>query len=349
MSVAAGIAALDADAAPVSLVGDGPGTHAVYVIGSFGDFFIYDQGGARADIAATVDDAGPSLTYDRQAFFTRPLTRYFQRAFTVGLGKTVDVTLSLTFNRISTAQLNFGPLDLTPTAGAAYDVEYRAYPAAWSYDVSGSYTLTGPTQTASGTFRKTRHIYLNNRNPVWDFDSAGYPDESSLVGRQLMQWTSSDAPQLIDATVDGAHILLTSGGENWDFNLPIPLIAADRRLLGDANADGHVNGTDYLLLRRNHLRDAAGWASGDFNADGIVNAADFLVWRQHYGDALTSAPGDQTLALATLVPEPAAGLVLAAATLALLRPHRRRLAFRFPTRGADALGPGTYGTPSLGP
>jgi uncharacterized repeat protein (TIGR03803 family) len=46
-------------------------------------------------------------------------------------------------------------------------------------------------------------------------------------------------------------------------------------LLGDANLDGLVNGSDFNILAANFNQSITGWDQGDFNYDGLANAADF--------------------------------------------------------------------------
>ena len=46
-------------------------------------------------------------------------------------------------------------------------------------------------------------------------------------------------------------------------------------LLGDANLDGLVNGSDFNILAANFNQSITGWDQGDFNYDGLVNASDF--------------------------------------------------------------------------
>ena len=48
-------------------------------------------------------------------------------------------------------------------------------------------------------------------------------------------------------------------------------------LLGDANLDGKVNGSDFNLMATNFNQSVtAGWDKGDFNYDGEVNGDDFV-------------------------------------------------------------------------
>ena len=49
-------------------------------------------------------------------------------------------------------------------------------------------------------------------------------------------------------------------------------------LLGDANLDGKVNGTDFNLMATNFNQAVTdGWDKGDFNYDGKVNGSDFVL------------------------------------------------------------------------
>jgi len=54
-------------------------------------------------------------------------------------------------------------------------------------------------------------------------------------------------------------------------------------LLGDANLDGKVNGTDFNLLAANFNQSVtAGWDKGDFNYDGKVNGSDFVLLAENF-------------------------------------------------------------------
>jgi hypothetical protein len=80
-------------------------------------------------------------------------------------------------------------------------------------------------------------------------------------------------------------------------------------LEADFNADGKVNGADFLIWqRRLGLVANATRADGDANADGAVNAADLSIWRGQFG-----AQSGAFVA----VPEPFAFSLIAFATAAL--------------------------------
>jgi beta-glucanase (GH16 family) len=67
-------------------------------------------------------------------------------------------------------------------------------------------------------------------------------------------------------------------------------------LLGDANLDGSVNGTDFALLGANFGAGGTRWDEGDFNYDGTTNGSDFSALAGNFGKS-SNAPA---LALAAV-------------------------------------------------
>ena len=59
---------------------------------------------------------------------------------------------------------------------------------------------------------------------------------------------------------------------------------------GDANFDGHVDFTDFLILEASyglstaHMTPLGAWESGDFDLDGVVGFGDFLLLQDNYDD-----------------------------------------------------------------
>jgi hypothetical protein len=69
-------------------------------------------------------------------------------------------------------------------------------------------------------------------------------------------------------------------------NLPSGQIEILYTLLGDANLDGKVNGTDFDLMAGNFNQAVtAGWDRGDFNYDGAVNGNDFVLLANNFNQA----------------------------------------------------------------
>ena len=83
---------------------------------------------------------------------------------------------------------------------------------------------------------------------------------------------------------------------------------------GDADLDGQVQFTDFLLLSSNFGMPGE-WGDGDFDDDGEVAFGDFLILSQHFNQSMT--PGLRPVA----VPEPRGCLlvVVAMATFARRR------------------------------
>ena len=105
-------------------------------------------------------------------------------------------------------------------------------------------------------------------------------------------------------------------------------------LLGDANLDGAVNGTDFAILASNFNKaDAAGhsgWDEGDFNYDGSVNGSDFADLASNFNKGASQAADLTALdsfaasnGLSADVPEPATLGLLSLGAIGLLRRRRR--------------------------
>lgn len=52
-------------------------------------------------------------------------------------------------------------------------------------------------------------------------------------------------------------------------------------LVGDANLDGVVDGSDFGLWNANKFTSNTAWCSGNFNADGVIDGADFGLWNSN--------------------------------------------------------------------
>ena len=51
-----------------------------------------------------------------------------------------------------------------------------------------------------------------------------------------------------------------------------------RALAGDANGDGTVNGSDFIIWNANKFTSGTDWLTGDFNGDGNTDGQDFILW-----------------------------------------------------------------------
>ncbi len=62
---------------------------------------------------------------------------------------------------------------------------------------------------------------------------------------------------------------------------PTPTSSASRP--GDANGDGRVTGSDYIIWLNYYGKTASGPSQGDFNNDNRVNGSDYIIWLTNYG------------------------------------------------------------------
>ena len=51
---------------------------------------------------------------------------------------------------------------------------------------------------------------------------------------------------------------------------------------GDANNDGRVNISDYVIWVTNYDKNLSGYTNADFNNNGKVDGVDFVIWLKNY-------------------------------------------------------------------
>jgi autotransporter-associated beta strand protein len=102
-------------------------------------------------------------------------------------------------------------------------------------------------------------------------------------------------------------------------------------LLGDANLDGAVNGSDFAILATNFNKAVSGWDAGDFNYDGAANGSDFASLASNFNKGASQAADLAAVnsfasgnGLLTNVPEPASVGLLAISAIGLLGSRKRR-------------------------
>ena len=121
---------------------------------------------------------------------------------------------------------------------------------------------------------------------------------------------------------------------------PIYHFAMADPILGDANADGWVDGGDYSIWADNYQAtgvppySGGGWEFGNFNDDTVVDGADYTLWADNYGSTGLAAGGYGT---GGIIPEPATLSLLGLGALALIR---RRQSFAAAAAGWVAFAAG---------
>lgn len=157
-----------------------------------------------------------------------------------------------------------------------------------------------------------------------DFDMDGDIDgvDADLLVMEIVAMTNGS---LFDLTGDGSvtaadlsQWLVDAGAANLPSGNPY--------LVGDANLNGSVDGSDFIMWNSNKFTVNPRWTQGDFNADGFVDGSDFNLWNEN---KFQSSAIDQSA-----VPEPVGGLLGLAMGIAV--------AFRSnPTRWGLARRPAT--------
>jgi hypothetical protein len=118
-------------------------------------------------------------------------------------------------------------------------------------------------------------------------------------------------------------------------------------LLGDANLDGTVNGSDFSILAANFGKGYTNWDQGNFLFTSSVNGSDFSALASNFGQGDSGADLPVTLAdIAALdsfaianglplptfaaVPEPASALLIISTSVSILMRRRRKQCFGLP-------------------
>ena len=82
---------------------------------------------------------------------------------------------------------------------------------------------------------------------------------------------------IIAGSTDPTFDLDSSGTVDVD-DLHYWVITIKGTLLGDANLDFNVDGSDFIIWNNNKFESGNAWCTGDFDGNGFVDGADFLIW-----------------------------------------------------------------------
>lgn len=228
-----------------------------------------NQSTLRLKLGGTASGEYDSLTLQSTSAIDGTLQVVLNGGFVPTAGNSFEL---VTANNGFAAGFNtFDTVDFPTVGGLSFEVDYTAT----------SVLLNVVSLMTSGDF-----------NGDGNFDCQ---DIDSLVS-EIANGTNNS---LFDVTGDG--LVNVADRDEWlaqagAANLP----SGSPYLLGDADLDGFVDGTDFLAWNSSKFSNTAAWCSGDFTADGVVDGADFLAWNSN---KFTSAD-------ALAVPEPAVGGLL---------------------------------------
>jgi hypothetical protein len=227
-----------------------------------------------------------------EAYFAAPTSGSKARRIVPGLWVDADHSNLTALDSASTHQPWVGGHD-----GIDVNVEWGGGTVGWPD--TGHYDFWGAGDTAA------------NAGTSWLTNGA-----AAYAGQVMefkVKWTDlvSDLASYPDAVAPKSYMKVALGIQSnsrgtgngitnptvWGYDLAAPVNIAI--LPGDANDDGIVNFSDYLLLSQNFNKTGQDWAHGDFNFDGTVNFADYLLLSQNFG----KPRGSEEFAGAS-VPEP---------------------------------------------
>jgi hypothetical protein len=180
--------------------------------GTYGNTLTSIGNGASSFLIA-IDESALTLKYDEIKIQFPQSTFSYSTTLTVGLGQTATFKTDITVNAFTLTYDASEALALTPTLNGQFTIGVPTLPAFGSLALSGSYKVTGPTQTAQGTFQTPTVPALGAANAFrWGtFDSTGYPETSSLMGGSGAAFTPTrlrwaGLGPILDTTVDGVNV-----------------------------------------------------------------------------------------------------------------------------------------------
>lgn len=192
--------------------------------------------------------------------------------------------------------------EFSQSAGGTYEVEIDGTTAGTEYDqlqVADSVQLDG-----------TLDVRLNQNGGTYvDSPVPGTVDEFVLIVAGDLSSSFDDV--IYDGVTLASDFGVATDGDITDhinnglFRI-VDYSPTDMRLLnykalpGDANADGFVDGLDFLVWNSHKFTSGTDWTTGDFNGDGLTDGSDFLLWNSHKFESVPLGRGS----LNSMVPEP---------------------------------------------
>ena len=113
-----------------------------------------------------------------------------------------------------------------------------------------------------------------------DFDGDGFCGGDDIDTLQANIILGPADPSTYDLTGDG--MVNIADRNSWlalagAANLP----SGNPYLLGDANLDGFVDGSDFNIWNNNKFTTNTAWTAGDFSLDGSIDSSDFNAWNNN--------------------------------------------------------------------
>jgi autotransporter-associated beta strand protein len=229
-----------------------------------------DTNGQNVTWAAPLISAGGSLTKVGAGILTLTGSSTYSGATTVNAG-TLAVGVANALPIGGNLNIGSGASVVANSLGAAVAVQVGSLNVAGQLDLNNNDLIVH-----NGTLAAVNTLVASGyNNGAWNgatgiVSSTAASDTAHLTALGVIVNDNGSATPLYGA--DGG-IASTFGG-----NTPVDGdILVKYTYYGDANLDGHVDGSDYSLIDNGALNQLTGWHNGDFNYDGVTNGSDYTL------------------------------------------------------------------------
>lgn len=156
----------------------------------------------------TIDQSAPTISFDSYVFHTEAQSFTFTENVTTGFGASNNYTITLNFDPATFVFNDYSVRSLVPASNATYSIPATtSRPSAWSLNYSGTYTISGPAHSMTGSFATSARAATFN--PPTTLDTSSYPDTLTLLTGFTEH--SSGSGSVFDVTLDDAHLTWTYG------------------------------------------------------------------------------------------------------------------------------------------
>jgi hypothetical protein len=172
---------------------------------------------SQAQVYAEIDDVANTFKVSNLSVTVASTTQFYSKSVTVGLGQTKEFDIELTLRGFSFQSSDLVESLLTPESGGFFSVETTGLLYPFTTDpIIFDYTITGPTETVSGTSSAlpVSELLVNYFGSSTLIDTNNYPN-SIVLGDLFYSLRYGSDFTIFDETVDGAGLdMSVIGGGN---------------------------------------------------------------------------------------------------------------------------------------
>ena len=274
-----------------------------------------------------------------------PTTLANNTTFNVAAGSTLNIADPITINSgVTLTQTGAGTVLYTSIvnvqSNASVDIADSTHANTLSLATNATATVAAPVLEVDN-LSNLGTLNLQNNEVIINYGSGA--DPISAIAAEIKSgyaggtWTGAG---IISSNAQGNPSYGIGYADAADPGNPAGLssgqIEIKYTLLGDANLDSKVNGSDFTLMAANFNDSVTnGWDKGDFNYSGTVNGDDFVLLAENFNQFASQSSVDAADLAAlnafaaangislTSVPEPASLGLLVVATIGVLGRRRR--------------------------